>query len=89
MMAKHFQRDHEAMAMQLCFDFYQVFELLAQMPTKLQAQALALAKWAEAQKKKNEEEAGEPKKQCLLRATFIKIMKWLRHWASDVQLMVL
>ena len=46
MIAANFRKCPEAMAAQMCFDFYAAFELLAQLPTKLQQQATALAAWA-------------------------------------------
>jgi hypothetical protein len=62
MIAANFRKCPEALATQLCFDFYAAFELLAQLPSKLQEQAIALAAWAKRkQLKKPDAEKQKPK----------------------------
>ena len=58
MIAANFRKCPEALAAQMCFDFYATFELLAQLPSKIQEQAAALAAWAKrSQPKKPTEKA--------------------------------
>lgn len=55
MIAANFRKHPEAQAAQMCFEFYMTFEMLCQIPRKIQQQAIALGEWARLKTKKEEE----------------------------------
>jgi len=75
MIAANFRKHPEAKAAQLCFDFYLAFEMLCQVPSKIQQQAIALGEWAKKKATKKDVKPAESKKPHIA----ARIWKWIKR----------
>lgn len=76
MIAANFRKHPEAKAAQLCFDFYMAFELLCQIPNKLQQQAIALGEWARSKTKKEEEKKPAERRKASITS---RLLIWIKN----------